>query len=192
MHSDDELPEALRRPTALLRDLPHVRNEWRRSVQVQLDSGEPLGDHSSRRSSWRTRRWNVSAPAAIAAGLICVLAGGLAARVMPGAPRETSAMPTTIASTAQLPVRFDLIAPSATRVTIVGDFNKWNPEALPMQRSADGKRWEIEVPLPPGRYSYGFVVDGLLTRDPAAPQSASDDFGIPNSVLTVSRRRGAT
>jgi 1,4-alpha-glucan branching enzyme len=77
-------------------------------------------------------------------------------------------------------------------VAIVGDFNQWNAESLPMRRSADGRRWEIEVRLPPGRYTYGFVVDGKLTPDPRAPESASDDFGIPNSVRMVSRSGGSS
>jgi 1,4-alpha-glucan branching enzyme len=94
--------------------------------------------------------------------------------------------------TRALTVRFDLVAPSASRVAIVGDFNQWNAESLPMRRSADGSRWEIEVRLPPGRYTYGFVVDGKLMRDPRAPESASDDFGIPNSVRMVSRAGGSS
>jgi 1,4-alpha-glucan branching enzyme len=84
-----------------------------------------------------------------------------------------------------LPVRFSLDAPAATTVSIVGDFNGWDPVALPMRRSADGMRWEVDVVLPPGRYSYAFVVDGRLSPDPRAPRAASDDFGIPNSILMV-------
>jgi len=70
-------------------------------------------------------------------------------------------------------------------VSIVGDFNQWNPTTLPMRRSADGRSWEVEVRLPLGRYSYAFLIDGKISPDPGAPQGAGDDFGAPNSVLMV-------
>jgi hypothetical protein len=54
-----------------------------------------------------------------------------------------------------------------------------------MSRSSNGQTWEVEVGLAPGRYTYAFVVDGQLARDPAAAQSAHDDFGTPSSVLLV-------
>ncbi|HEY7394374.1 MAG TPA: hypothetical protein VH559_06000, partial [Gemmatimonadaceae bacterium] len=61
----------------------------------------------------------------------------------------------------------------------------WNPTTLPMRRSANGTTWEVEIGLPPGRYTYAFVVDGHIARDPAAAESAHDDFGAPSSVLLV-------
>ena len=76
-------------------------------------------------------------------------------------------------------------APNAARVSIVGDFNHWNPTTLPMKRSADGRLWEVEVRLPLGRYSYAFMIDGRIAADPSAPSGAGDDFGTPNSVLMV-------
>src|SRR5262249_23900036 len=88
------------------------------------------------------------------------------------------------------PVRFTLVAPNAARVSIVGDFNQWNPTTLPMRRSADGQTWEIEVPLAFGRYTYAFFVDGRIARDSAAAESANDGFGTPSSVVLV--RGGGT
>lgn len=84
-----------------------------------------------------------------------------------------------------VPVRFSLVAPNATMVSIVGDFNRWNPRALPMRRSPDGRIWEIEVRLPLGRYDYAFMIDGRLSPDPAAPRDVNDDFGAPNSIVMV-------
>ncbi|MGH7679469.1 MAG: isoamylase early set domain-containing protein, partial [Gemmatimonadaceae bacterium] len=86
---------------------------------------------------------------------------------------------------AQSNVRFTLVAPTASHVSIVGDFNGWNPSSLPLRRSADGRTWEVEVPLPPGRYAYSFVVDGALARDPSAPQALDADLGTTNSVVMV-------
>jgi serine protease AprX len=101
--------------------------------------------------------------------------------------RVTSAKPGLSApnATGALPVRFSFVAPSAARVSLVGDFNRWDPIALPLRRGGDGRTWEVEVRLPPGRYSYSFVVDGRLARDPAAPQDAADDYGSANSVLLL-------
>jgi 1,4-alpha-glucan branching enzyme len=83
-------------------------------------------------------------------------------------------------------VRFVLVAPYASRVSLVGDFNRWNPRAMPMRRSADGRAWLLDVPLAAGRHVYSFVVDGDLAPDPTAPRSGDDDFGVPSSVVLVS------
>ena len=80
---------------------------------------------------------------------------------------------------------FAVWAPNAEEVSVVGDFNHWNPRAVPLKRSADGTTWEAEVLLPPGRYAYAYFVDGVLARDPRAPQVRDDDFGSPNSILMV-------
>jgi len=46
--------------------------------------------------------------------------------------------------------------------------------------------WVVTVPLPPGRYRYAFLVDGTTwVPDPDAPRTIDDDFGRPNSVLTI-------
>jgi len=83
-------------------------------------------------------------------------------------------------------VRFVFVAPYASNVALVGDFNGWNPSKMPMRRSADGRAWLIDVPLAPGRHVYSFVVDGDLAADPAAPRAGDDDFGVPSSVVLVS------
>jgi 1,4-alpha-glucan branching enzyme len=116
------------------------------------------------------------------------MAGGGVAMVVSRA--RATASPTAIAAaspllTTVLPVRFSVVAPRAAQVSIVGDFNHWNPTTLPMRRSADGQTWEVEVKLPVGRYSYAFLIDGAFAPDPAAPRGSGDDFGTPNSVLMV-------
>jgi len=80
------------------------------------------------------------------------------------------------------PVRFAFRAP-AEHVTVIGDFNDWDPTATPLTRH-DGE-WSATVPLKPGRYRYAFLVDGrTLEADPAGP-TASDEFGSPASAVTV-------
>lgn len=86
-------------------------------------------------------------------------------------------------------VHFELAAPRASRVALVGSFNEWNPVATPLTRDPATGKWVVSLRLPPGRHVYAFVVDGDVTADPAAPRAADDDFGSANSVLLVSSPR---
>ena len=82
-------------------------------------------------------------------------------------------------------VRFVIVAPNASRVSLVGDFNGWDATAMPMQRVNDGDAWARDVVLESGRHVYAFIVDGAFQVDPSAPRAAEDDFGIPSSALVV-------
>ena len=82
--------------------------------------------------------------------------------------------------------QFVLVAPRATRVTVVGDFNDWDATRTPMRRTGGEAMWTAVVSLTPGRYRYAFLVDGARWEaDPAAPPAGDPDYGAPNSVLTV-------
>lgn len=86
-------------------------------------------------------------------------------------------------------VAFSLDAPAASRVSLVGDFNNWDPSATPLERVSSAGRWEAVLSLTPGRYQFTYVVDGSLwVRDPGLPQATGDDFGQPTSVITVLNR----
>ncbi|MDQ3810147.1 MAG: isoamylase early set domain-containing protein [Chloroflexota bacterium] len=83
-------------------------------------------------------------------------------------------------------VQFVLVAPSAAHVSVVGDFNDWDPRATPLHPVAGGGVWSVTVPLPPGRYEYAFVVDSTTwLADPSAPPTTADNFGSPSSVITI-------
>ena len=80
--------------------------------------------------------------------------------------------------------QFVLVAPQAASVSLVGDFNDWDPARAPMQ-TAHGV-WATVLPLAPGRYRYAFLVNGVEWRaDPGAPSATDDEFGAPSSVVTV-------
>ena len=82
--------------------------------------------------------------------------------------------------------QFVLVAPHATRVSLVGDFNDWDAGRTPMRRSGSEALWTAVVPLEPGRYHYAFFVDGSRwLADPSAPVARDEDYGAPSSVLTV-------
>lgn len=80
-------------------------------------------------------------------------------------------------------VPFRLKAPTADSVQLIGDFNGWKQGALPLARS--GERWEVLVPLPPGRYRYLFVVDGRALADPENKATELTAQGQRASVRSV-------
>lgn len=68
-------------------------------------------------------------------------------------------------------VRFSVWAPHAQKVSVVGDFNDWNPETHPMERAEDGEIWKRYIPdLPEGTlYKYAIVTpsgETILKADP--------------------------
>lgn len=98
-----------------------------------------------------------------------------------------SGVPVVPAGSTAAQVKFVLVAPHASEVTVVGNFNGWNPAANPMRRTATGGTWSVTVPLEAGRHEYSFVVDGKhWMPDPAAALAPADGFGVANSVLLVS------
>lgn len=170
---DDTLPRDVERAVHLLREEVPPTDIWRQQLLHRVGETRPAANDST----WSVRPW-----VAIAAGVACMAIGATAATIV--ASRAAPRAP--LAAAPSVPrVRFTLDAPTATTVSIVGDFNGWTEGALPLRRSADGRTWEIEVPLTPGRYAYAFVVDGRIARDPSAPLATGDDFGAPSSVVMV-------
>ena len=105
------------------------------------------------------------------------MSGAEVLRVAALTPREMDEAP--------LPVQFVFEAPEATSVTLVGDFNEWNPRSTPMSPGRGGM-WEATVELTPGRHTYAFLIDGKVWRvDPRAPMVEDDDFGQEQSVVIV-------
>jgi len=117
------------------------------------------------------------------------MAAGLAVLLLVGrswiVPGESS--PATTAGTPQgSVVQFVIVAPTASVVSLVGDFNDWSDAAMPMKREAGNGIWSVTVPLEPGRYRYAFLVDGATwLSDPSAPPALDDEFGRPGSVVTI-------
>jgi len=80
---------------------------------------------------------------------------------------------------------FHLSAPFATSVKLAADFTDWEKFPLNMIKSADGV-WYTVVPLPPGHYSYRFIVDGEWWDDPSPIRRLQDNsFGGANTMVEV-------
>jgi 1,4-alpha-glucan branching enzyme len=76
--------------------------------------------------------------------------------------------------------------PPARKVAVTGDFNGWNPDGVPLKAAGKPGLWEAELRLPPGVYSYNFIVDGeLLVPDPNSPNQMPDGYGGTNSLMLV-------
>ena len=81
---------------------------------------------------------------------------------------------------------FTFHAPDAKAVFLAGTFNQWDPAKTLLKNDKHG-HWKIEMVLPPGRYEYRFVVDGVWQSDPRAMESTINEFGGANSVLTIAQ-----
>jgi 1,4-alpha-glucan branching enzyme len=83
------------------------------------------------------------------------------------------------------PVNFICVAPAARSVTLIGDFNDWDPHAHPMKRQPDGA-WLIQVPLHHGHHHYQFLIDGKHALDPRAQGIARNEQDQKVSLIAVS------
>jgi 1,4-alpha-glucan branching enzyme len=82
-------------------------------------------------------------------------------------------------------INFICQAPDARNVSLVGDFNQWNPAAHPMRQMPD-RAWLISVDLKHGHHRYAFLVDGELILDPRAQGVAQAENGARVSLVPVS------
>jgi 1,4-alpha-glucan branching enzyme len=82
-------------------------------------------------------------------------------------------------------ITFICAAPQAQSVSLVGDFNNWNPAAHPMKQTPD-RSWLLTVELKHGHHRYAFLVDGAVTLDPRAQGITRNDKGERVSLVPVS------
>lgn len=144
----------------------------------QVRSGEWVTNPMGKRSSWIT----------IGVLGVAVVVGILIWLVAPNqTPKDASAggihlMPFQAENDKQ-EVSFALVAHDATHVSVLGDFNLWEPTAL-SDAEGDGM-WKTSILLLPGRYAYAFVIDGRWWgQDPQADEYVWS-FGDYVSVIYV-------
>jgi 1,4-alpha-glucan branching enzyme len=80
-------------------------------------------------------------------------------------------------------IMFSFFRPDAQRVSVVGDFNGWNPQRHPMTREASGL-WTCTLELPPGSHQFRYLVDSEWVVDCASFGLQPGPFGW-NSVVYV-------
>jgi 1,4-alpha-glucan branching enzyme len=81
-------------------------------------------------------------------------------------------------------IQFSLLAIEAKKVSLVGEFNNWNPDADPMQSNGSGT-WIKAKMLSPGNIEYKYWVDGEWMQDPMNLRVCPNCFGTQNSVVKV-------
>lgn len=82
-------------------------------------------------------------------------------------------------------VHFVCNAAQAKSVSLVGDFNNWDPKTHLMNQMPD-KAWFLSVDLKHGHHRYAFLVDGQLVLDPRAQGITRNDKGERVSMVPVS------
>ena len=87
----------------------------------------------------------------------------------------------------QVEVHLVLEAPTARSVSVVGDWNAWDPGTHRLVDSDGDGKWEITIHVERGgEYRYQFIVDEEnWISDPAAPLQIQDGFGGTNSILNI-------
>ena len=70
-------------------------------------------------------------------------------------------------------------------VSVVGDFNKWDPHAHPLLPDPSGQR-SVKLSLPPGSYAFRYLADGgRFFNDPDADSYVDNDRGDSHGVLDI-------
>lgn len=70
-------------------------------------------------------------------------------------------------------------------VSIVGDFNAWDPYAHPLRKRSNGTR-SVAVELEPGTYAFRYLADGGVFFDEPDADTQGNGYGETHSVVMVS------
>jgi hypothetical protein len=175
---DDVLAQ---RVATAYRGLTPLDDDARRRLDHALDSSAAGRAPASR--SWALPMRPL---ASLAWALALLAVGVLVGRFGFRPPLSPERAATRLTSDAPQEVAFVLVAPAASQVAVVGDFNGWDPTATPMTRHAGGAAWTVRIHLAPGRHVYAFVMDGAQwVSDPLAPLAPANEYGMRNSVVVV-------
>jgi len=124
------------------------------------------------RALWpRGTRWMAPALAGALASLVLAVGVG---RMPPPPPA------------AGVAVEFEVHAPGARAVELVGSFNGWRPGEILLQGPDATGHWAATLRLPEGRHEYLFLVDGKTwVTDPRATTYRPDGFGHRNALIEL-------
>jgi hypothetical protein len=164
---DSELSPVVRQAIQVLRDQPDLGPGIEQRVLAELRS-------ASAPAHRRDRGWGL---VTAISGLAIAASLGAVALTRLRAGSETPGVSE---------IRFTISAAAASGVTLVGDFNDWNPAVTPLHRIPATGEWSVTLPLRPGSYRFSFLLDGRIWQsDPLRPAAIDPDFGTPTSVVTV-------
>ena len=69
-------------------------------------------------------------------------------------------------------------------VSVVGDFNEWDPTRHPMRHTGDGV-WQAAVDLAPGEYQFRYLVNGSEWRNDEQAGACANPYGGENALLKL-------
>ena len=81
-------------------------------------------------------------------------------------------------------IQFSFEAADAKKVSLVGEFNNWNPDVDPMQRDENGTWTKVKM-LSSGNKEYKYQIDDEWVHDPENLRVCSNCFGTLNNVARV-------
>ena len=160
----------------ILKDLRELRRspppDFAKRVMDALPAAPDLPLGRRLRGHWPDRnRWFL--PALAGAAAMVAIMTLLAPRTAPPAD-------------SRITVHFEIHAPAAQSVELVGTFTDWQAGRLRLAGPDASGHWTTEVDLPTGRYEYGFLVDGQhWVADPNADIRRDDGFGRENAVIEL-------
>lgn len=170
--SEQELARYRSALSLLAESRPRVPQDLAERILSNLPE-HPAPRWTQRLAAWvgRSGRWGAPALAGALVTLLLVFAFGRLAPT-PHSDRVT--------------VTFELRAPQAHKVELVGSFNDWRPGEIDLSGPDATGHWTTTVELPAGRYEYLFLVDGKEWRtDPKAAAHRPDGFGHENALIEL-------
>ncbi len=188
---DDLLRETLRQDVAVAGgSLARLEERVLGSLGDRQPKRGIIGSLKTLLAPTRSRRWGQLAVVGATAAAF-LLVGVLLSDRLPfgqrGEPILLGSVPAaatkSVASSGEKGVPFILHARNAEVVSVVGSFSEWEP--VPLSDDDGDGTWTTEIPLPPGRYEYAFIIDGRWWgQDPSADEYIRS-FGEYSSVRYV-------
>jgi hypothetical protein len=191
-------------------DEDEAKEPWLRAIIARLKEAPPASDpEAEARVMARVRAQAASGvsrpsrpaifdwllrPRTITTSPLALCASGLALVLIvlagAGLLRHPNPPPASISARGAVelhPALFTVLEPKASRISIVGDFNNWDPAANPLQSKGEGV-WAGVIMLRSGVYAYAYAVDGRIqVISDTRPAVAADDFGVGRSILVVGK-----
>jgi hypothetical protein len=159
----------------LIEKLEQMQTKAPAGFQERVMSALPANRKRSRWVFWPAHgEWILPALAGSLATLLIVFS------IVPRSPQNA------VTADAQMTLHFELHAPGAEKVELVGSFNNWQSGDIILRGPDASGHWTADVALPEGQYEYMFLVDGKRwVADPNAKTYQSDGFGRVNAVIKV-------
>jgi len=82
-------------------------------------------------------------------------------------------------------ILFNVDAPGAKDIYVVGDFNDWKIAEDYRLSKIDNSRWEKKLGLKAGRYKYKFIIDGEWISDSQNKEREQNSFGTFDSIISL-------